>query len=342
MQTKHLTILISDIEGFTDKTAHLSRQELGRLLHLQDQLVRPIITRFKGKVIKTIGDAYLVTFTSPTNAVLCGLDIQETLAKHNKSAHPKQRLNMRIAVNSGEVSVIDQDVYGTTVNIAARLQALTQPGKVYLTQATYSAINPIEVEALYLGSTHLKGISEGIKVFVAVGNPTKKYFWLKLILPFYSLKRFLLPGNSTHGVSYKSRFTLLLVIGAFTVSTISFAQNLETAKNSILNQSNGEVKAQLNSEDIVSEEPVKPVNTKFSTVASTTPTTQAASANNERATVTNVTQYFTYSTITTASSSATPTPDPATSPEVSSSPSPSPTPSSNSPTPESSPADAAT
>lgn len=329
MNTKYLTILISDIEGFTDKTSHLSRQELGRLLHLQDQLVRPIITRFKGKVVKTIGDAYLVTFISPTNAVLCGLQMQSMLSEHNKKSHPKQRLNMRIAVNSGEVNVIDQDVYGTTVNITARLQAITQPGKVYLTQATYSAINPIEVEALYLGSTRLKGISEAVKIYVAIVSPAKKYFWSKLILPFYAIKSLLLPRYSAHGVSYKLRFTLLLLIGAFTVSTISFAQNMETAKNNLLNQSYGEVKAELNVEDSpLPEVSVKPVATKSSTMTPNTSPAQPQSGNDDRENVTNVTHYYTYSTILTASPSATPAPIPSATPESSNSPTPTPAPSS--------------
>lgn len=332
MQTKYLTILISDIEGFTDKTSHLTRQELGRLLRLQDQLVRPIIIRFNGKVIKTIGDAYLVTFTSPTNAVLCGMHIQEILAQHNKNSHPKARLHMRIAINSGEVNVIDQDVYGTPVNIAARLQALTQPGKVFLTQATYTAINPIEAEAMYLGPTHLKGISESIKVYVAVSSPTKKFFWLKLFAPFYFLNRLLLPAHAIGGVSYKLRFTLLFIIGAFTLSTIAFAQNLQISKNDVLSQSNSEVQAQLNSEEVLPQATTKPVNTKFSTVAPTISTTQATTKS-EQVPVTNVTHYVTYTTVTTTSPSA--TPRPTVSPEASVSPSPSPAPSSTPQTTES-------
>ena len=73
MKVKHLSIMFTDIKGFTSKTARKSRQELHRMLELHDALIKPIFKEFGGKVIKTIGDAFLVTFTSPTEAVLCGM-----------------------------------------------------------------------------------------------------------------------------------------------------------------------------------------------------------------------------------------------------------------------------
>ena len=126
MKVKHLSIMFTDIKGFTSKTAKKSRKELSRMLELHDALIRPIFKEFGGKVIKTIGDAFLVTFTSPTDAVLCGIKIQKVLAKHNKYNDDGDRLEVRVAINSGEVTVKGNDIFGDAVNTAARLEGVAE------------------------------------------------------------------------------------------------------------------------------------------------------------------------------------------------------------------------
>ncbi len=112
MKTKHLTIMFTDIKGFTYKTSLSSREQLKIYLELHDNLVRPIFERYSGKVIKTIGDAFLVVFDSPTNAVLCGIKIQDVLDEHNKKASKEDKLEVRVAINSGEVGIKNDDVFG--------------------------------------------------------------------------------------------------------------------------------------------------------------------------------------------------------------------------------------
>jgi len=72
VKTKNLTIMITDIKGFTPKTSKSSREQLQKMLELHDQLVCPFFNEYGGKIVKTIGDSFLTTFHSPTDAVLCG------------------------------------------------------------------------------------------------------------------------------------------------------------------------------------------------------------------------------------------------------------------------------
>ena len=76
MKTKNLAIMLTDIKGFTDKTSSNTREQMISLLKKHNEIVTPILDTYYGTIVKTIGDAFLVTFESPTNAVLCGITIQ--------------------------------------------------------------------------------------------------------------------------------------------------------------------------------------------------------------------------------------------------------------------------
>ena len=81
--TRNLAILLTDIKGFTDKTSHRSRADIQRLLDDHRDVVLPVLQERGGRLIKTIGDAFLMVFDSPTDAVLAGVSAQEALAKRN-------------------------------------------------------------------------------------------------------------------------------------------------------------------------------------------------------------------------------------------------------------------
>ena len=86
MDSKVLTIMFTDIKGFTQTTGNRSREGMLDLVKRHDKLLRPIIEYYEGRVVKTIGDAFLVVFESPTNAVLCGMLMQHTLHEFNQKA----------------------------------------------------------------------------------------------------------------------------------------------------------------------------------------------------------------------------------------------------------------
>lgn len=166
MRTRNLAIMLTDIKGFTSKTAAFSRAQTQELLTRHRELVLPVIEKFRGRLVKTIGDAFLVVFESPTDAVICGVEVQDVLKAHNAEKPQQERIEIRIAINSGEVAVHDDgDVYGDAVNITSRLESIAEAGEVFFTEAVYLAMNKREVPSSEIGYRQFKGVPEKIKVF---------------------------------------------------------------------------------------------------------------------------------------------------------------------------------
>ncbi len=170
-KTAHLSIMFTDIKGFTARTSRFTRQEINELLRTHDSLLRPIFAEYHGRVVKTVGDAFLVVFQNPTDAVFCGLKIQEDLRSHNQTAPKKDQLQVRVVVNCGEVQIIDDDVFGEAVNLTARLEKIAEPGAVYFTQNVYLSMNRNEFSAHKIGEFYFKGIPEKIAVYKTGKKP---------------------------------------------------------------------------------------------------------------------------------------------------------------------------
>lgn len=168
MVTKTLTIVFTDIKGFTERTSRTSRADMMRILKKHEELLKPFIIRHGGKVVKTIGDAFLLTFESPTNAVLCGLRMQARLKQYNAEVSPDDLIEIRIAINSGEVEVVDKDVFGETVNLASRVEGVTKAGEIYFTETTYLVMNKSEVPTSEVGEFQFKGIPNLVRLFRVV------------------------------------------------------------------------------------------------------------------------------------------------------------------------------
>ncbi|RKH96639.1 adenylate/guanylate cyclase domain-containing protein [Corallococcus sp. AB038B] len=165
MKTANLAIVFTDIKGFTERTSRQTLEENQRLLQVHDALLAPLFKAFGGRIIKSIGDAFLVTFESPTQAVLSGIAIQDRLWHHNRHLLEDEQIHVRVAVNVGEVRVENNDIFGEPVNIAARVEGITDADEVFFTEAVYLSMNKAEVPSQEVGSFELKGIPGKIRVF---------------------------------------------------------------------------------------------------------------------------------------------------------------------------------
>ena len=165
MRTENLAIMFTDMSGFTERTSSQTREENELMLELHEALLLPVLRAFNGKRVKSIGDAFLVTFRSPTDAVLCGMAIQDRLHEYNRDVPAKLRIEVRVAVNLGEVRIVRGDVFGEPVNIASRVEGITPPGEIYLTESVHLAMNRREVPAVSVGPQDLKGIPQKIGVY---------------------------------------------------------------------------------------------------------------------------------------------------------------------------------
>jgi len=171
MTSRVLTVMFTDIKGFTDRTSKTSREQLLSLLDAHEQLLLPIAHKFNGHLVKTIGDSLLLTFESPTNAVLCAMLMQEKLREYNNQQNEDDLINVRIAINSGEVEERKGDIFGEAVNIAARIEGITEADEIYFTESVYLAMNKAEVPSSEVGKRRLKGIPEAIKVYRVIQDP---------------------------------------------------------------------------------------------------------------------------------------------------------------------------
>jgi class 3 adenylate cyclase len=171
LKTANLAIVFTDIQGFTERTSRQTHEENQHLLQVHHELLAPLFKAFGGRILKSIGDAFLVTFESPTQAVLSGIAIQDRLWQYNSEAPESDRLNVRVAINVGEVRVESNDVFGEPVNIAARVEGIAEAGEVYFTEAVYLAMNKAEVPSQEVGAFELKGIPGKIRVFRVPKGP---------------------------------------------------------------------------------------------------------------------------------------------------------------------------
>src|SRR5690606_20107024 len=174
---KNLTVMFTDISGFTKHTETISREALMSRLDTHNQLLMPIIAHFEGKIVKTIGDAFLITFESPTNAVQCGLFMQHTLRHHNLEKPESDQIHIKVSINSGEVTVTDNDVFGDPVNVAAKIEKATNPDEIYFTEAVFLAMNKSEVPTSFVKAFRPKGAdSSEIKLYkVAMDEADERY-----------------------------------------------------------------------------------------------------------------------------------------------------------------------
>ena len=128
---------------------------------LKRELIEPSLSRHEGRLIKTTGDGALVEFASPSAAVRCAVEIQESIASGRSS------LKLRIGVNLGEVIVgADGDLFGDGINIAVRLEGVADPSGILISEKVYSEVEAkLDVGFEDRGEQRLKNISKPVRAF---------------------------------------------------------------------------------------------------------------------------------------------------------------------------------
>ncbi len=160
-----LTVMFIDIVSYTKTTANLSRERFDELHETFDELSLPVFEKHEGTVIKKIGDAFMITFKTATDAVLCGMDLQNTFRSYNREYKLKMPLQIRVALHAGEVLVRKGDVYGDTVNTAARIEGIASANDIYFSESVYNAMNKKEIPYLFIGQRKLKGLKVPLRIF---------------------------------------------------------------------------------------------------------------------------------------------------------------------------------
>ncbi|MFB9267179.1 adenylate/guanylate cyclase domain-containing protein [Bradyrhizobium erythrophlei] len=157
----------ADVEGYSRL---MSADEVGTLAGLTERraILDKAIADHRGRIANTAGDSVLAEFGSAVDAVQCAVEAQAALSRSNSGLSADKHINFRIGIHVGDVIVRAGDLFGDGVNIAARLQALAQPGGVCVSGVTYDQVRKVlPIAFTDLGTQQVKNIDEPIRAFAA-------------------------------------------------------------------------------------------------------------------------------------------------------------------------------
>jgi len=158
-------IMAVDVVGYSRL---MGEDEAGTALSVREhrEAARPIVAGRGGRIVKTMGDGLLLEFPSVVAAVECAVAIQRLMVERNAATPENKRIVYRIGVNLGDVLIEGDDILGEGVNIAARLEAICEPGGVLISSTAYDHVRgKIDADFVDLGEQALKNIARATRVF---------------------------------------------------------------------------------------------------------------------------------------------------------------------------------
>jgi len=162
------TILFTDVEGSTALTDRLGDAKARDLLHEHERITREALKAHGGSEVKTMGDGFMASFGSATNALECAITLQSAFAQHNESTG--EPINVRIGLNAGEPIAEDDpggrgDLFGTAVNMAARIAAKAEGGEILASNVVRELVAGKNFLFNDRGETELRGFEDPVRLF---------------------------------------------------------------------------------------------------------------------------------------------------------------------------------
>jgi len=159
-------ILAADVAGYSRLIGADEEGTLNRLRAIRTEVIEPTIAGYRGRLVKTTGDGFLVEFASVVDAVRCAAEAQQAMASRNAGVAEAERIELRIGIHQGDIVVEDGDNLGDGVNVAARLEALAEPGGICVSaRVQEDAAERLDVAFTDLGEQSLKNIARAIRVY---------------------------------------------------------------------------------------------------------------------------------------------------------------------------------
>ncbi len=168
VQRRLAAILVADVVGYSRLMEADEEGTRVRLRSLHSELIDPRIAADGGRIVKTTGDGILVEFPSAVDAVRNALAIQTAMPGRDANLPEDRRIAFRVGINVGDVIVEGDDIHGDGVNVAARLEAMCEPGSVYVSGSVFEQVTG-KIDAAFddLGEQKVKNISHSVRVFRA-------------------------------------------------------------------------------------------------------------------------------------------------------------------------------
>jgi class 3 adenylate cyclase/TolB-like protein/Tfp pilus assembly protein PilF len=204
MERRLAAILAADVQGYSLLT-EANEEASTATLRSYRAAVEELIAWHRGHVFSSAGDGLVAEFPSIVEAIRCALEIQNEIAERNADVPENQQMRFRIGVNLGDVIAEGDNLYGTGVNVAVRLEQLAEPGGILISQTVYDQVRKIvEIPFEDMGERRLKNIAEPIRVYRVHPGPLP---WNKRLFSRARLRRH---GGAAVGLV----FLMLFVVAA--------------------------------------------------------------------------------------------------------------------------------
>jgi adenylate cyclase len=162
-------IFAADVAGYSRLTGMDEEGTHVRLKEHLGLLIDPKIAAHRGHIVKNTGDGLLAEFSSVVDAMRCAIDVQRGMEKRNSNVAPDKRIEFRIGINVGDVIEDNGDIFGDGVNVAARLEAIAEPGGICISDDAYRQLRDrLDVVFDDIGEQRLKNIARPVRVFRVV------------------------------------------------------------------------------------------------------------------------------------------------------------------------------
>jgi class 3 adenylate cyclase len=157
-------IMFTDLKDSTLMTSKLGDAKALHLLHVSNVLTRRALQTYRGREVKHTGDGIMASFQSVPDAVLSAVSVQRAVADHNRRA-PDDKITLRVGIHAGEPIEDDGDLFGTAVQLSARLCAFAGPNEIMVSETIRAMAGELNVPFRDMGLTQLKGFENGVRVF---------------------------------------------------------------------------------------------------------------------------------------------------------------------------------
>jgi class 3 adenylate cyclase len=162
--TQILTVFFIDIYGSTEISSRVDASSYLKLIKAFEDMATSTITANRGTIVKKMGDGILAHFKIALNATVAALTVQQKIREYSAVRLEQEKFQARVGLNTGPVIKKDKDIFGETVNVAARMQSAATPGDVLLTDGTFREIRDY-VRCTQLGRIEAKGIKDGVVAY---------------------------------------------------------------------------------------------------------------------------------------------------------------------------------